>query len=76
MPLYQKATIFEFVVKREWLEQVLAIVDVKDEVDRVKMRRAEVQERLRRVGKTYIDKLILDEEYHHQRRMLNGNCNR
>lgn len=40
-------------------------------MDRIKKRRAEVQERLRRVGKTYIDKLISDEKYNHQLRVLN-----
>jgi len=36
VPLYQKATIFEFVVKREWLEQVLAIVNFKDKAEGLK----------------------------------------
>ncbi|MDD5702140.1 MAG: hypothetical protein PHU23_08845 [Dehalococcoidales bacterium] len=55
----------------QWLEEVLAIVNLKDEVDRVKKQRAVVQERLRRVGKIYIDRLISDEEYNHQLRKLN-----
>jgi site-specific DNA recombinase len=56
----------------QWLEQVLAIVNVKDEAEKIKKRRAEVQEKLKRVGRIYVDKLISDEEYNHQLRTLNG----
>jgi hypothetical protein len=40
--------------------------------ERIKKRRIEVQEKLKRVGRIYVDKLISDEEYNHQLRMLNG----
>jgi site-specific DNA recombinase len=55
----------------QWLEEVLAIVNIKDESERIQKRRFEVQEKLKRVGKIYVDKLISDEEYNHQLRMLN-----
>ena len=56
----------------KWLEEVLAIVNLKDEAERIKKRRTEVQEKLKRMGKIYVDKLISDDEYSRQLRMLNG----
>ncbi len=54
----------------KWLEEVLAIVSVKDEVERVKKERQAVQEKLRRMAKAYMDNLFPDEEYHRQKRLL------
>jgi site-specific DNA recombinase len=56
----------------QWLEEVIAIVNLKDEETRIKKRRTEVQEKLKRIGKIYVDKLISDDEYNRQLRMLNG----
>ena len=53
-----------------WLEDVLARISLKDEVDRINQRRREVQDRLRRLGRAYVDGLFPDEEYHRQRRLL------
>jgi site-specific DNA recombinase len=53
-----------------WMEQALAIVDLKDEVERVKKRREVVQEKLRRMAKAYVDGLFPDEEYHRQKKLL------
>jgi len=47
VPLYQKATTFESVAKRGWLEQSLVIVNVKDKADRIKKIRIEVQKKLK-----------------------------
>ncbi|MBI2859184.1 MAG: recombinase family protein [Chloroflexi bacterium] len=54
----------------QWLEQVLSIISLKDEVDRVKKARLAVQEKLRRMMKVYLDGLFPDEEYHRQKRLL------
>jgi len=54
----------------QWLEEVLAIISLKDEVARVKKDRQIAQEKLRRMAKAYIDSLIPDEEYHRQKRLL------
>ncbi|MDP2954273.1 MAG: recombinase family protein, partial [Chloroflexota bacterium] len=53
-----------------WLEEVLAIVNLSDEVERVKKERQNVQEKLRRMAKAYVDGLFPDEEYHRQKRLL------
>ena len=54
----------------QWLEEVLAIISLKDEVARVKKDRATVLEKQRRMGKAYIDGLFPDEEYHRQKKLL------
>ena len=53
-----------------WLDEVLAIISLKDEVEKVKKERLEVQEKLRRMTKVYVDGLFPDEEYHRQKRLL------
>ena len=54
----------------QWLEEVLAIVNLKDEVERVKKEREKTQEKLRRMARAYMDDLFPDEEYHRQKRLL------
>ena len=54
----------------EWLEEVLSIISLKDVVDQVKKKRQTVQEKLRRMGKAYIDGVFPDEEYHRQKKLL------
>jgi site-specific DNA recombinase len=53
-----------------WQEEILTIISLKDEVDRVKKTRHSVQEKLRRMAKAYIDGVFPDEEYHRQKRLL------
>ena len=53
-----------------WLEEVLAIISLKDEVDRVKKQREATQEKLRRMVKAYVDGVFPDEEYHRQKKLL------
>jgi site-specific DNA recombinase len=53
-----------------WLEEVLAIISLKDEIERVKTERQQVQEKLRHMTKVYIDGLFPDDEYHRQKRLL------
>jgi site-specific DNA recombinase len=54
----------------QWLEEVLAIISLKDEVDQVKKKRQAVQEKLRRMTKVYMDGLFPDEEYQRQKKLL------
>jgi DNA polymerase elongation subunit (family B) len=43
-----------------WLEEILVIINLKDEVERVKQECQDVQEKLRRMAKAYIDRLFPD----------------
>ena len=54
----------------KWLEEVLAIISLKDEVERVKKQRQDVQDKLRRMARAYIDGVFPDDEYHRQKRLL------
>jgi site-specific DNA recombinase len=54
-----------------WQEQILAIIQVKDEVERVKEERKKVKERLRRLAQTYNDLLCEEGEYQRKKRQLN-----
>jgi site-specific DNA recombinase len=54
----------------KWFEEVLAIISLKDEVERIKITRQDVIEKLRRMAKAYIDGLFPDQEYNRQKRLL------
>ena len=54
----------------KWLEEVLAIISLKDEVERVKEERGKAEEKLRRMARAYVDGLFPDGEYHRQKRLL------
>ncbi|MFC1901386.1 hypothetical protein ACFLX3_00440 [Chloroflexota bacterium] len=54
----------------QWLEEVLSIISLKDEVEQVKKKRQATQEKLRRMTKAYIDGVFPDEEYHRQKKLL------
>ena len=53
-----------------WLEEVLAIISLKDQVQKIREERSKVQEKLRRMAKAYMDGLFPDDEYHRQKRLL------
>ena len=54
----------------KWLEEVLTIISLKDQVHRIKKERQEVEEKIRRMVKTYHDGLFPDEEYNRQKKLL------
>ena len=53
-----------------WLEEVLAIISIKDEADRINKRQQDIKNRLKRMAKTHIDGLIEDNEYSRQKKVL------
>ena len=54
----------------QWLEEVLAIISLKDDVYQVSKKRRAAQEKLRRMARAYIDGVFPDEEYHRQKKLL------
>ncbi len=54
----------------KWLEEVLAIIDLKDEAGQVEKKRQAVEEKLRRMARAYVDGLFPDDEYRRQKRLL------
>jgi site-specific DNA recombinase len=53
-----------------WQQQVIAIISVKDEVEQVKEQRLRVKEKLRRLGRAFVDGVYEEKEYQRQRRQL------
>ena len=53
-----------------WEEEVLAVISVTDEVERTKGRRRKAQEKLRRLGRAYVDGVYDDNEYRRQKQLL------
>ncbi|KTB48855.1 Resolvase, N terminal domain/Recombinase zinc beta ribbon domain/Recombinase [Dehalogenimonas alkenigignens] len=54
----------------KWLEEVLSIISLKDDVERIKKERDEVKARLLRLGRAYVDNVMPEEEYKRQKRLL------
>ena len=53
-----------------WLEEVLTIISLKDEVETINKKRQNTQEKLRRMAKAYIDGVFPDGEYYRQKKLL------
>ena len=51
-----------------WEEEVLSLVSTRDEAESIREKRQKVQERLRRLGKAYVDGVYDDDEYKRQKR--------
>ena len=58
------------VLPEAWMDRVLAKIHLADEVQRVAQERDQVQQRLRRLGKAYVDGLYGDEDYRREKRLL------
>jgi len=54
----------------DWLQDVLDRISIKDEVERVRSERKQVQERLKRLARTYRDGLCDESEYERQKRLM------
>ena len=54
----------------KWEEEVLSIISVKDEAESIAEKRQKAHERLRRLGRAYVDGVYDDEEYRRQKRKL------
>ncbi|PKH45869.1 hypothetical protein CVH13_01345, partial [Dehalococcoides mccartyi] len=52
-----------------WLEEVLSIISLKDEVDRVKKERDLTITKLHRMARVFMDGLIPEEEYSRQKKL-------
>ncbi|PVV82568.1 recombinase family protein [Dehalogenimonas alkenigignens] len=54
----------------KWLEEVLSIIALKDDVERINKQREEAKARLLRLGRAYVDNVMPEEEYKRQKRLL------
>ena len=53
-----------------WQEQIHSIISVQDEVERVQEERTKVQDKLKRLGKAFVDGVCDESDYQRQRRLL------
>ena len=53
-----------------WLDEVLSIISLKDESERIQKQRKQANDKLRRMGRAYIDGLLPDDEYSRQKKLL------
>jgi len=53
-----------------WMDRVLARIHLADEIKRIEEERRRVEQRLKRLGKAYVDGLYGDEDYKREKRFL------
>ena len=53
-----------------WMDRVLARIQLADDVERVNQERTQAEQRLRRLGKAYVDGLYSDDDYCREKRGL------
>jgi len=61
------------VLEPSWRERIIAKISTLSEREHMLKQRKQIQEKLRRLGKTYLDGVIDDGEYNVQRKLLQGN---
>ena len=58
------------VLERDWLDKALVQIEAKDEVEGVRERRGQLDERKRRLGRAYVDGHYSDDEYRRQMKAI------
>ncbi len=53
-----------------WINRMRAKIHLTDEVDRVWLERIQAEQRLRRLGKAYVEGLYADNDYRREKRAL------
>ncbi len=53
-----------------WMDRVLAKIHLADEVNRIGQERLQAEQRLKRLGKAYVDGLYYDDDYRREKRSL------
>ena len=58
------------VLPNAWMDRVLARIHLADEVERIQQGRQQAEQRLKRLGKAYVDGLYSDHDYRREKRDL------
>ena len=58
------------VLPEAWMDRVLAQIQLADEIARVAQERKETEQRLKRLGRAYVDGLYSEDDYRRERRYL------
>ncbi len=67
------SVIQSLVLEPSWRERIIAKISTLSEREHMLKQRKQIQEKLRRLGKTYLDGVIDDGEYNVQRKLLQNN---
>lgn len=71
VPEDQMGRIIKAIVLPEaWMDRVLARIHLPDEIDRIQQERQLTGQRLKRLGKAYVDGLYPDDDYRREKRAL------
>ena len=57
-------------LQTDWIDRVMALINVHDEVEKVKERRQQLEERLRRLGNAYVEGMYSDSDYEREKRYI------
>jgi DNA invertase Pin-like site-specific DNA recombinase len=57
-------------LETDWIDQVMALINLQDQVDTVRERRHQLEERLRRLGRAYVDNLYSEPDYLREKRYI------
>ena len=58
------------VLPEAWMDRVLAKIHLADEVNRIGQERLQAEQRLRRLGRAYVDGIYSDDDYRREKRSL------
>jgi len=58
------------VLPEAWMDRVLAKIHLADEVNRIGQERLQAEQRLKRLGKAYVDGLYSDDDYRREKRSM------
>lgn len=53
-----------------WMDRVLAKIHIADEVNRIGQERFKTEQRLKRLGRAFVDGLYTDDDYRREKRSL------
>ena len=58
------------VLPEAWMDRVLAKIHLADEVNRIGQERLQTEQRLKRLGRAFVDGLYTDDDYRREKRSL------
>ena len=57
-------------LQTDWMDQVMALINVQDDVEAVRERRRQLEEKLRRLGKAYVNGMYSDSDFDREKRYV------
>ena len=57
-------------LQTDWIDRVMALINVQDDVERIRNRRQQLEEKLRRLAKAFVERLYSDSDYEREKRYI------